>query len=137
MGKFFKSGEELCEIHQKLFERLLESSEVSAKILALNKNLKFIFKDPNAEITVLLRDNRVQVVCGPCDEESDVKFWLSAESAHRLWLGKVTPTSAIMAREVRASGPISALTDLESIFSKSHDVYRQILKEEGRDDLLR
>lgn len=136
MGKLFKSASGLCDIYQTLFKRLLIDPKLGERILNLKKNLKFTFTDPKVEITVEIKDQNWKVICGPCDVKAEIKFWMTGDAAHRLWSGKVTPMSAIMSRKIRAIGPIQALTEIASIFTSSYPIYREILKEKGREDLL-
>jgi len=137
MGKTFASAEELCDILGTVFRRSLQETELGTKLLSVSKSLRFIFRDPVAEITVRVDGTHWDVVVGPCDTPADITFWMSGDSAHRLWLGKVTPLAAIMAREIRAAGPIRALAEIEAVFSLSRAIYRQVLEERGRQDLLR
>ncbi|MDZ7338827.1 MAG: SCP2 sterol-binding domain-containing protein [candidate division KSB1 bacterium] len=137
MGKAFASPEELCDILGTVFRRSLQETELGKKLLKLNKSLRFVFHEPNAEITVRVDGAHWDVICGPCETRAEIQFWMSGDAAHRLWLGKVKPLAAIMARQIRAAGPIRAMAEIEALFALSTSIYKQVLKERGREDLLR
>ncbi|MCR4439043.1 MAG: SCP2 sterol-binding domain-containing protein [bacterium] len=137
MGKTFSSAEELCDILGTVFRRSLQETELGRKLVGLNKSLRFFFRDPEAQITVQVDGAHWEVVCGPCDAPADIKFWMTGDAAHRLWSEKVKPLAAIMARQIRAAGPVRALGEIEAVFSLSSDIYKQVLREKGRQDLLR
>lgn len=134
MGTYFKSADELYDICGKLFGKLLSDANIGTLILKLQKSFKFIFTDYNFEINILIDGNNWKIIRGPCDEQTEIHLWLSSDSAHRLWSGKITPLSAIMSREIRAKGPIRALTEIDTIFSSSQQIYHAILKAQGRND---
>ncbi len=137
MGKAFASQEELYDILATVFRRSLQETELGPKLLNLNKSLRFVFHEPKAEITVKVDGAHWHVVCGPCDTPAEIQFWMSGDAAHRLWSGKVKPLAAIMARQIRAAGPVRAMGEIEALFTLSTAIYKQVLREKGRDDLLR
>ena len=136
MAKCFHSANELSGVFETLFKTILSNSRFGEKVKDLGKNLKFNFNDPNTEITIALDKGKWSVKSGPGNVKADIEFWLSGDSAHRLWSGKVTPISAIMSREIRAKGPIRAMNEIASLFASSQDIYRKTLKKFGREDLL-
>ena len=136
MAKFFQSANELCDIYQALFKKLLRDSSVGKTVVDLKMNLRFIFTDPKAEINIQVDENKWHVLSGETDQKAEITFWMSSDSAHRLWLGQVTPLSAIMSREIRATGPIRALNEIAAVFGSSRQTYFEILQKHGRADLL-
>ncbi len=132
MGSYFKSAEELYDIYEMLFNRIMNDPKLSAKMLALGKCLTIKFTDFDAEITLFIDGENWKFIKGPADNSADIVLWMNSNSAHRLWTGKITPLSAIMSREIRAKGPIRSLTDIDTLFTASKGLYQTILGEKGR-----
>ena len=136
MGNYFKSANEIYDIYETLFERLMSDPALSKKLLALGKCVNIKFTDYEAEITLDIEGEKWKFIKGPPENPVEIVLWLNSTSAHRLWTGKITPLSAIMSREIRVKGPIRALTDIDTLFSASKEIYKQILTEKGRSNIL-
>ena len=136
MGRFFKSANEVYDVYEKFFKRLFNDPHLGKKIITLGKTFNLKFTDYNTEITIIIDGENYKFVRGASEKIAEIVLWLNSDSAHRLCSGKTTPLSAIMSREIRAKGPIRALTDIDTIFSAAKTIYRTVLEEMGRTDLL-
>ena len=70
------------------------------------------------------------------DSIGDVRLWMNSDVTHKLLLGKQNPISAIMAREIRVVGPFQAMTNVANIFQIANRAYKNILIENGLENLI-
>jgi hypothetical protein len=93
--------------------------------------------DPDAQITCEMRPGRdLQVDLGPSSLDPEVVMSLTADTAHRFWLGRVNVTVALSRGEIRAKGPVAKILRLIPLVTPSFERYEQMLRDAGRSDLL-
>lgn len=102
----------------------------------MGTSVKFFLSDPNAEITIDSKVPGGRIVCGSSDLETEIKIYLKSDTAQRLWSGKLSVLSAILSGELTVKGPVEKLQGLLSTFKPALQIYRGVLAEVGRDDLL-
>jgi hypothetical protein len=61
---------------------------------------------------------------------------LTADTAHRFWLGKVNVTVALARGQITAKGPVAKILRLVPLVEPSFTRYEQMLRDAGRTDLL-
>jgi len=132
----FRSTEELYAIMGALFERLKEEPEISQRLLEGNMVVRFRWRDPDGEATIDLRRAPIVYQFGPSDLTPDVEMIQSADVAHRFWLGEVSVPRAIATRQVIAKGSVPKALKLLPAIQPAFAIYRQVLRDLGRDDLL-
>jgi len=137
MSKYFKIADEFYKIYVPYFNQLVEHPEVGGKIQENELKLQFFITDLKARIMLDCCNVNSKVICGYNDLEADIKMWLKSDSAHRLWLGKLTFNPAIMSREIKVLGPVDKLKGLSGIFKPAADIYKKHLLKMGYKDLLR
>jgi alkyl sulfatase BDS1-like metallo-beta-lactamase superfamily hydrolase len=136
---YFKDSEEMYQIHQALFDRLATHPEVGPAIAASNLVVRFVVHDPDGIITVNCREEKgkyISYVMGESSLQPDLTFTCASDFSHRFWQGKVNIVSAILKEEAKAEGKISQAMKLLPALKPVYDLYPQILKEIGREDLI-
>ncbi len=132
----FRDAEHLYRVLGALFDRVRSDPQLSEKLLQSRLIVRFVFTDPQAEITVDLRNPPIVVYLGPCDLSPDVEMTQSADTAHLFWLGRVNVPQAIATRKVIARGSVPKALTLLPALTPVFERYPQILHEIGESALL-
>jgi putative sterol carrier protein len=67
--------------------------------------------------------------------EPQVTMTMSADTAHRFWLGQVNVTVALARGEIKASGPVAKILKLVPLTKPVFPRYKAQLLAQGRADL--
>ncbi len=133
---FFRDADHLYRVFGALFERVRDDPQLSQTLLQSQMVVRFLFTDPQAQITVDLRQTPITFHLGPCDLVPDVEMTQSADIAHLFWLGRVNIPQAIATRKVIARGSVPKALALLPALRPVFDRYPQILREIGEFALL-
>jgi hypothetical protein len=135
---YFKDAKEVYEYLGRLFETLASDPELAPQFRKANTIVRYEHTDPDAPITVRLQEDReLDVDLGPSDMEPEVTMTMSADTAHRFWLGEVNVTVALARGEMKASGPVAKILKLVPLAKPAFPRYKQQLIDAGREDLTR
>lgn len=123
-----------------LFERLSRDAEVGPRLREAGVVLRFNHTDPSLSITVdavspQVDGAHVAVLRGDGGLAAQVEIDMSADVAHRFWLGRVNPMMAMMKREIAARGPIGVVMKLLPVVRPAYAIYPQLLVERGEGGL--
>ncbi|MEJ5241709.1 MAG: pyruvate dehydrogenase complex E1 component subunit beta [Anaerolineales bacterium] len=132
----FRSTEELYAVMGALFERLKQDAQLAERLLEGNLVVRFRWRNPEGEATIDLRRAPITYTFGPCDLQPDVEMIQDADVAHLFWLGKLNVPRAIASRQVIAKGSVPKALKLLPAIQPAFAVYRQVLIESGRKDLV-
>ncbi len=96
------------------------------------------YSDPDAVITIRLRPGEeTRVDFGASALEPEIVMTMKADVAHRFWLGEVNVPLALAHGEMVASGPTAKILRLVPLLQPVFPRYRQLLVEQGREELAR
>lgn len=96
------------------------------------------YSDPDAVITIRLRPGEeTRVDFGASALEPEIVMTMKADVAHRFWLGEVNVPLALAHGEMVANGPTAKILRLVPLLQPVFPRYRQLLVEQGREDLAR
>lgn len=96
------------------------------------------FSDPDSAITVSLRPwEETRVDFGETELEAEIMMSMPADFAHRFWLGEVNVPLALARGQMQASGPAAKMLRLVPLLQPVFPRYRELLIEQGREDLAR
>ena len=110
---YFKDAEEVYDTIGKLFADLTSGDDdLAAAFLGADTIVRYEYTDPTAVITVELKADHGSVQFGESDLDPEVTMSMSADTAHRFWLGEVNVTTALARGEIRANGPVAKLLRL-------------------------
>lgn len=131
---FFKDAEELYSILAPFFNRLKDDPSIGPKVLASGLVIQFKYRQPDAVLTIDSPSN--SIIQGQTDRKPDVEMSMAADTAHRFWLGKVNLMVALTKKDIVAKGPIPKIMKLLPIIRGAYQMYKDHLKEIGREDLI-
>ncbi len=134
---YFASEQEVYDTLGKLFLDLLEDDELMAKFRGADTVVQYRLREPEASITVDLRqehDSRVDL--GTTELDPEVVMSMQADTAHAFWLGKVNVTVALARGQIKATGPVAKILRLMPLAKGVFERYREQLEAQGRQDLL-
>lgn len=133
---YFDDAQEVYDTLGRLFRELLDDDELAPKLRSADTIVRYEHTEPESVITVRLREDDGEAVeCGESKTEAAVVMRMSADTAHRFWLGDVNVTAALARGQIRAQGPVAKLLKLVPLAKPAFPRYRQQLIDQGRADL--
>jgi putative sterol carrier protein len=133
---YFKDADEVYATIGKLFQDLAVDDELGPKFRKANTIVRYEFSDPDSVVTVRLQEDQPgDVDFGESQMEPDVTMSMSADTAHRFWLGQVNVTVALARGEIKAKGPVAKILKLVPLAKPVFPRYKAQLEAQGRDDL--
>ena len=133
----FKDADEVYATLGKLFLDLAADEEMAARFRQANTIVRYQHSDPDSAITVRLQPGEpVEVDLGESEMEPQVTMTMSADTAHRFWLGQVNVTAALARGEIKASGPVAKILKLVPLTKPVFPRYKAQLLAQGRADLV-
>jgi putative sterol carrier protein len=132
----FQTDDEVYQVIGTLCQRLLADSDIGPKLNALDMSMRFAFREPDAQIVLDCRGIESKVDFGTIDYDIDVEMSMKADDGHRLWLGTLNPVLGMASRKIKATGKITKTMALQSVLEPAHELYKELLVEIQRQDLL-
>ena len=136
----FKDAEELYHCIADMMETCSLDDTLGAKIRAGDLIIRFVYHNPESQITVDARNPATigyfTVYRGENDLEPDVLMEMEADIAHRFWLGKVNLVSALSRGEMKAKGPIQKIMKLLPAIKPAFNIYPEHLRALGYSHLV-
>ena len=142
MSEYYRDGDHLYEIYNYFLDQVLKDDKIGAKMAKANIIIKFIYTDPDCEITIDLKNPPKKegmygtFYLGPTDLKEDVWSKQSADHSHRFWHGLENPVAAVTRGKVKQGGKITAMLKLLPVVKPTFKRFPEILKEMGYDDLV-
>jgi putative sterol carrier protein len=134
---YFRDAQEVYDTIGKLFVNLAADEELGPKFRKANTIVQYTHRDPDATITVRLKeDEPAEVDFGESEMEPEVVMSMEADTAHRFWLGQVNVTVALARGQIKASGPVAKILKLVPLTKPVFPRYKALLEAQGRDDLV-
>ena len=131
----YKSAEELYKYMGQIFALAFETDGLKEKLNATGVTLKLNLADPDSTIAV---DFGRGIVEFGDDITMDVAvdLQMSADTAHKFWLGKLNVPLAIAKREIKVHGSVQKVLKLAPLMQPLHEQYQQILKDAGLEEMI-
>jgi hypothetical protein len=134
---YFKDAGELYEHIGGLLRELAVDELLGPSFHAADTVIQWRYSDPDAQITARLRPGQdLRVDLGATDLDPDVVMTMTADTAHRFWLGGVNVTVALARGEMKARGPVAKVLRLVPLLKPVFPRYRERLVAAGREDLI-
>ena len=131
----YKSADDLYKYMSQIFALAFETEGLGEKLNGTGIQLKLNLDDPESAIAIDFGQSIVQ--CGTdITMDVDVDLFMSADTAHRFWLGKVNVPLAMAKKQIKVKGSVQKVLKLAPMMSPLHSQYEQILRDAGRQDLL-
>lgn len=138
-GKYYEDPREAVEIFKEMCERFMETyPNVTEKVIKLNKLIAFDYSQdhPDAILWWDGRGGKLTVGTGKPPAEPDAVMALSVDDAHRSWSNKLNPVMAITRKRIRVKGSVAGLLKLAPNLLKVSKIYKQVLQEKGKSDII-
>jgi alcohol dehydrogenase len=132
----FKDSEMLYDILYNFYKVLEKNKDLGPALKKTKLCIQFIYKNPNAIITIDSRGEKLKIVKGEFDGKPDVIMTMNADFAHKFWHGKANLVSALTRRLVKAKGNVPSTIKLLPILKPAYKLYPEFLREKGFDDLI-
>lgn len=136
----FQEAAQLYECIGGLMMSARTHAELGPKVRASNLVIRFVYFEPDAQITIDAKTptegHFFEVYFGENDLNPDVLMTMKADIAHQFWLGKVNLTAALTRGQMTARGPIQAILKLLPAIKPAYAMYPEHLKSVGRGELV-
>ena len=142
MGQYYRDAEQLFEIYGHFLDRVLRHEQVGPKMAKAGIVVRFIYTDPDCEITIDLKNPPQQAGCygsfylGPCDVRADVWSRQSADHSHRFWHGLENPVASVARGKIKQGGNVVAMLKLLPVVRRAFEMFPVALRELGYDHLV-
>jgi len=141
MGEYYRDVNHLFEIYGYFLDTVLKDDKIGPKMSKSGIIIKFIYTDPDCEITIDLKNPPKAgyygtFYLGPCDLKEDVWSKQSADHSHRFWHGLENPIASVTRGKVKQGGKITAMLKLLPVVRPTFSAFPVILKEMGYEDLI-
>jgi hypothetical protein len=142
MSIYYEDTDQFYEIMGSFLNRLLTDKTIGPKMAKADMIIKFIYTDPEAEITIDLKNPPKKkglygtYYLGPCDVEPDAWSKQSSDYSHRFWHGKENPVTSIALGKIKQGGKVTALLKLLPIAKPAFKVFPVVLDEMGLSYLI-
>jgi 2-oxoisovalerate dehydrogenase E1 component len=134
----YRSKEELVKILSTLWDRIIDTPEISKAVSSEKLILKFRFSDLGTELFIDLSGDTIRYYWDPDnDAKYDVEMIVSSDTAHKFWMEDLNIPLAIATRKVIAKGSIQKALRLLPALRPAFALYPEALKAHGREELLR
>lgn len=142
MSQYYKNADDLYKIYGYFLDRVLTDEKIGTKMSKAGIIIKFIYKDPDTEITIDLKNKPAKegyygtYYLGPCDLKEDVWSEQSADHSHRFWHGLENPIASVTKGHVRQGGKVTAMLKLLPVVKPAFQMFPVALRELGLENLI-
>ena len=142
MGKYYRDAAHLFEIYGYFLDRVLKDDKIGAKMSKAGVIIKFIYTDPDCEITIDLKNPPAKpgyygtFYLGPSDVKEDVWSRQSADFSHSFWHGYENPIAAVAKGKTKQGGNVIAMLKLLPVVKPAFKMFPIVLEEMGYGDLI-
>ena len=130
----YDSTEQLYDVLVPFFEMLEAHPDVGPKLKKSNLCVQFVYREPDARITVDTTSGEMVLTQGDYDGKPEVTMSMKADFAHRFWHGKANLVTALTRREVMARGNIPKTVKLLPVLKPAFTLYPEHLRKLGLGD---
>ena len=131
----YKSAEDLYKYMGQIFALAFETEGLKEKLNATGVTLELNLTDPDSVIAVDFGQGVTQFGAD-ITMEVQVDLDMTADLAHKFWLGKLNVPLAIAKRDIKVHGSVQKVLKLAPLMQPLHDKYQQILKDAGLEEMI-
>ncbi len=125
---YYSSAEEIYQYLGGVF-RAANGTEVGPKLKGADIDLQVYYTDPDAAMTVRLREPAIEVFDGADNEEADVKLYMTADIGDKFWRGEYNLGVGLAKGQVKAKGPVNKILKLVPLTKPLFPIYRELVAE--------
>lgn len=128
----------------KIFgERVFSHPDVKPKLQASKIRIQFQYYEERwqpagteVHVTIDCGQEPIALHMGACDVKPEVIMRMHADTAHRFFMQKVNVMIAVAKGEIKVKGPLHRAMRMLPMIKPSYEVYKEVLKEMGLNELL-
>ncbi|MDP3937022.1 MAG: hypothetical protein Q8R92_02665 [Deltaproteobacteria bacterium] len=142
MGEYYRDADQLYRIYDAFLSRILQDDKIGPKMSRANLIIKFIYTDPDSEITIDLKNPPSKpgyhgaFYLGECDLKPDVWSRQSADHSHRFWHGHENPITSVATGKVKQGGNIVAMLKLLPVVRSAFKTFPVVLGDMNLEHLI-
>lgn len=125
---FSSNAEEVYKYVGGVF-RAANDSEVGPKLKAADIDLQIYYTDPDATMTVRLREPAIEVVDGGDNPDADVKLYMPGDIGNKFWRGDYNLGVGLAKGQVKAKGSVNKILKLVPPTKPLFPLYRDLVAE--------
>ncbi len=134
----YRNAQEFADILTALWTRIFASSEIMEGFRGEKLIVKFRFSDFQQELFIDSTGDSPGLRWNPGEHTPfDVEMILASDTSHKFWMQELNIPLAIGTRKIVAKGSVQKALKLIPALKPAFSLYPVILKEFGRDDLLK
>lgn len=131
----YSNADDLYKYMGQIFSLAFETEGLGEKLNSTGVALKLNYTDPDSVMAVDF--GRGVVECGDdIKMDVDVDLFMTADTAHHFWLGKVNVPMAMAKGQIKAKGSVAKVLKLAPMMSPMHSKYEGILRDAGLEDMI-
>ncbi len=104
-------------------------TEVGPKLMGADIDLQVYYTDPDASMTVRLRQPAIEVTDGGDNPDADVKLFMPADIGDKFWRGEYNLGVGLAKGQVKAKGPVNKILKLVPLTKPLFPLYRDLVAE--------
>jgi putative sterol carrier protein len=132
----FNSSAEVTKYIGGIFEAAFDDPEIGPKLAETGLVLAFDFTDPDAFIVIDTVNKAVRDGLDAGTEPPVATMSMTADTGNAYWQGKLNLPLAMAKKKITIDGNIASLLKLAPLGKKLFPRYVELLKDNGRDDLV-
>ena len=125
---YYTSAEEIYKYLGGVF-RAANDTEVGPKLKGADIELQIYYTDPDASMTVRLREPVIEVTDGGDNADADVKLYMPADIGNKFWRGEYNLGVGLAKGQVKAKGPVNKILKLVPLTKPLFPMYRESIAE--------
>jgi len=138
---YFKDQKEMLDIQRVFFDKVASDPEIGPKLRASNLIIRFVSSDPAGAVTIDCRGaagegKHFATTFGESDLKPDIILTTSADLGHEFWLGRANIVNSLFSGKAKATGDVTLAMKILPVLKPIAEIYKQVLKSLGRQDLL-
>ncbi len=125
---YYDSAEEIYKYLGGVF-LAANDTEVGPKLKGADIDLQVYYTDPDAAMTVRLREPSIEVTDGGDNPDADVKLYMPADIGDKFWRGEYNLGVGLAKGQVKAKGPVNKILKLVPLTKPLFPLYRELVAE--------
>jgi hypothetical protein len=123
---YYTNADEIYKYLGGVF-RAANDTEVGPKLKGADIDLQIYYTDPDATMTVRLREPSIEVVDGAENPDADIKLYMPADIGNKFWRGEYNLGVGLAKGQVKAKGPVNKILKLVPLTKPLFPVYRELV----------
>lgn len=125
---YYNNAEEIYKYLGGVF-LAANDTEVGPKLMGADIDLQVYYTDPDASMTVRLRQPSIEVTDGGDNPDADVKLFMPADIGDKFWRGEYNLGVGLAKGQVKAKGPVNKILKLVPLTKPLFPLYRELVAE--------